>query len=60
MRRYYSDRKRVLLLELDPGLLSSKLVVEPSTNDELYPHIYGTINRDAIVSVSEKSLDQIA
>ena len=49
--RYYSDAGDVLVLTVETEKLTSRLVNEPSTNNEIYPHIYGTINRDAIVSV---------
>jgi len=48
--RYYSDADEIVILEIDPNLLTSKLVVEPSTAGESYPHVYGPINKDAIVS----------
>lgn len=54
--RYYSRAARVLILSLDTDMLTSKLVEEPSTGGEVYPHIYGTINRDAIVGVDERRI----
>ena len=56
LQRYYSGSESVVLLEIDSDKLTSKLVNEPSTNNEIYPHIYGPINRDAIVGVAEKRL----
>lgn len=58
LQRYYRDAERVLILQVEPKLLSSKLVEEPSTNGEIYPHIYGTINRSAIVGVEERKLTE--
>jgi uncharacterized protein (DUF952 family) len=49
--RYYKDAVEVLILEIETDKLTSKLVTEPSTNDEIYPHIYGEINREAIEEV---------
>jgi len=54
--RYYSGVEKVILLEIDPELLTSELRVEASTNEELYPHIYGPINNGAVVSVMEHEL----
>jgi uncharacterized protein (DUF952 family) len=51
IERYYGAEKELLLLEIDPTLLTAKLMEEASTNGDLYPHIYGTINKDAIVGV---------
>ncbi len=56
LKRYYSGVDKVLLLEIDSEKLTSKLVNEPSTNDEIYPHIYGAINRDAIVNITPRTL----
>jgi uncharacterized protein (DUF952 family) len=56
LKRYYSAAERVKVLEIDPSKLTSKLVVEPSTNGESYPHVYGPIDRDAIVRVEERKI----
>jgi uncharacterized protein (DUF952 family) len=48
-----------LILKIDPEKLTSKLVNEPSTNNEIYPHIYGPINREAVVEIKEKDLTGI-
>lgn len=54
IKRYYSDAKSLVVLKIDPEKLSSKLINEPSTNNEIYPHIYGQINREAIISFEAK------
>jgi len=54
LKRYYSDVERVLILKIDTDKLLSKLVKEPSTNDEIYPHIYGRLNTSAVVDVQER------
>jgi uncharacterized protein (DUF952 family) len=56
LERYYSDVEQVAILEIDPSKLTSKLVEEPSTNNEIYPHIYGKINKDAVVGVKERDI----
>lgn len=56
LKRYYRDAKRVLILTIEPEKLKSRLVSEPSTNNEIYPHIYGEINRDAIVGIEERDV----
>ncbi len=50
LQRYYNDAEKVLILTIDTGKLTSKLVEEPSTNNEIYPHIYGKINLDSVIS----------
>ena len=52
--RYYSDESSLVILEIDPELLMSRMIKEPSTNSEIYPHVYGPINRNAIVSIVER------
>jgi uncharacterized protein (DUF952 family) len=56
LNRYYKDVEKVVILAIDPALLTSKLVEEPSTGGEIYPHIYGKINRNAIIETKERSL----
>jgi uncharacterized protein (DUF952 family) len=54
--RYYSGAERIIVLEIETDKLMSRMLKEPSTNSEIYPHIYGPINRDAIVRIEERSL----
>lgn len=54
--RYYSGAGEVLVLTIETERLTSRLVNEPSTNNEIYPHIYGRINRDAVVSVDTRQI----
>ena len=56
LERYYKNASRVLILHINPHLLTSELIAEPSTNREIYPHIYGKINRSSIVNVEERNL----
>lgn len=56
--RYYSGEKSVVVLEIDSDRLMSRMIKEPSTNNEIYPHIYGPINRDAIVGVKEREINR--
>jgi len=56
LKRYYSNVDEVTILEIDPEKLTSKLVIEPSTGGENYPHIYGPINVDAIVSTEQRKI----
>jgi uncharacterized protein (DUF952 family) len=56
LKRYYSADDEVIVLEIDPAKLDSKLVVEPSTGGEKYPHVYGTINTEAIVGEERRKI----
>lgn len=57
LQRYYKTAEKVLILTIDTERLKSKPVAEPSTGSEIYPHIYGAINRDAIVEIKEKQIE---
>ncbi len=50
LQRYYKGTEKVLILTIDTEKLTSKLVEEPSTNNEIYPHIYGKINLESVIS----------
>ena len=59
LQRYYKDAKKVLILTLETEKLTSKLVEEPSTGGEIYPHIYGAINAEAIIEIKERQIENI-
>ena len=48
LKRYYENAGTVLILTIETEKLTSELVEEASTNNEIYPHIYGKINKDAV------------
>ena len=54
LARYYKNAACVFILHINPHLLTSKLIAEPSTKGEIYPHIYGKINKSSIVNVEER------
>ena len=56
LERYYKNRSKVLILHVNPHLLTANLIADPSTGGEVYPHIYGKINKPAIVETEEKFL----
>lgn len=49
IQRYFASAGAIAILEIDPARLTSPLVAEPSTGGEIYPHVYGPIDREAIV-----------
>ncbi len=57
LQRYYKDAPEVLILTIETEKLMSELVSESSTGGEIYPHIYGEINRDAVVEIEERKLN---
>ena len=56
LNRYYKNTERVLFLEIETEKLTSELINEPSTGGEIYPHIYGKINKEAIANIEERNL----
>ncbi|MFQ6030824.1 MAG: DUF952 domain-containing protein [Dehalococcoidia bacterium] len=48
-QRLYAGRTDLAVLEVETDLLAAPLKREPSRSGEIYPHIYGTINTDAVV-----------
>lgn len=50
LNRYFKGVENLVILTIDVNLLTSKLVFEKSTNNELFPHVYDVINRDSIIS----------
>jgi uncharacterized protein (DUF952 family) len=50
---FYAGQPGLVLLVVDPRRLTSELRWEPGTDlaTELFPHVYGPINLDAVVQV---------
>lgn len=47
--RFYADAEDLLILHIDAERLSSPLREEASGTGEVFPHIYGPLNRDAVI-----------
>ncbi len=54
LERYYKGQTNLLLLHIDESKLLAALKYElaPSVN-ELFPHVFGVINLDAVTSIQE-------
>ena len=54
LERYYKDKTDLLLMHIDEDKLEAKLKYElaPSVN-EMFPHVFGNINLDAVVKTTE-------
>lgn len=50
---WFAGQAGLLLLVIDPTRLKSEVRMEPGTDkpDELFPHIYGLINLEAVIQV---------
>lgn len=64
--KYYPRQRGLLILMIDPSLLTSELRWEPPAEGapppgvpegEAFPHVYGPINLDAIVKVYDLETD---
>ena len=53
LSRYYQNVPNLLLLHVDTDKLMHELKYEPATQGELFPHLYGPLNKDAVVRVEE-------
>ena len=54
--RLYPGETNLLVLDVDLEKLTSELKEEPSRSGEIYPHIYGMLNADAVVRERELKL----
>jgi uncharacterized protein (DUF952 family) len=54
LERYFAGKANLVKLVIDTGLLTNELKYElaPSFNEE-FPHVFGTINLDAVIEVVE-------
>ncbi len=54
LQRYYQNQTDLLLLEVDESKLTAELKYEiaPSVN-ELFPHLFGRLNLNAVTAVTE-------
>jgi uncharacterized protein (DUF952 family) len=55
IKRYYPGVDEVVVLTIDTERLMSRVVNEASTANDIYPHIYGPVNRDAIVRTQRRN-----
>jgi uncharacterized protein (DUF952 family) len=51
LERYFKGKTDLVLIQLDESKLTAELKYEISTNDEQFPHLYGPINREAVMKV---------
>jgi uncharacterized protein (DUF952 family) len=57
IRRYYAHYEKVIVVGIETDKLMSRVVKEPSTSNEIYPHVYGPLNRNAMISVIERTVE---
>lgn len=66
VEKFYPGQPGLLLLMIDPALLSSELKWEPPSDGapppgvperDLFPHVYGPVNLDAVLKVFDLAAD---
>lgn len=60
LERYYKNEGNLVLLFIDESKLTSEVKFEYSTNDELFPHLYGGLNLDAIMQVTKGTATELS
>jgi uncharacterized protein (DUF952 family) len=50
-RYYRNDRRTWYVLVIAADALTSELKYEPGADGVLYPHVYGSLNRDAVIEM---------
>jgi uncharacterized protein (DUF952 family) len=54
LQRYFQNKTGLLKLRIDPSLLKSNLQFDLSSAlNESFPHIYGKLNCEAVVDISD-------
>lgn len=49
--KHFRGQRDLLLVAVDPGRLGAALVWEPSRGGALFPHLYGSLDLSAVISV---------
>jgi uncharacterized protein (DUF952 family) len=55
LERYFAGLTDLVVLYIDESRLTSQLKHEPATGGEHFPHIYGSINKESVVSAEPLS-----
>lgn len=53
LNRYYNGQISLLKLHIDTAKLKAELKYEQATSDDFFPHLYGSLNKDAVLVVEE-------
>ncbi len=58
LERYFGGINEITILHLEESLLTSELKYEVATANESFPHIFGKINKEAVVEISHFSRNE--
>jgi len=50
---WFPGRDDLLLMKIDPGLVSAQIKYEDGGDGQLFPHVYGPIEKHAVVAVED-------
>lgn len=53
LERYYAGQTDLLKLHVDTEKLSAELKFEQATNNEFFPHLFGRLNKSAVLEVED-------
>jgi uncharacterized protein (DUF952 family) len=53
LERYYAGQTDLLKLHVDTDKLSAELKYELATNNEFFPHLFGRLNKSAVLKIEE-------
>ncbi len=51
--RYFKSQKNLLQLTISPSKVKSKIQYDEAPNGEYFPHIYGPMNKEAIIEIKK-------
>jgi len=57
-RRHFAGQEDLVVLEVEAEELGPSLIWEPSRGGELFPHLYGALAVDKVVSVTDAPLGE--
>ena len=58
LAKYFAGQRDLVLLAVDPGRLGERLRWEESRGGELFPHLYGPLDLDHVISVEALVLQE--
>ncbi|PEY40386.1 hypothetical protein CN354_08475 [Bacillus cereus] len=57
--KHFSTEMELVLLVINPSLVEAEIKYELASNGQNYPHIYGTVNANAVVKVVELQKENV-
>ncbi len=51
--RFFKDKKDLVILSIDPALVKAEIRYEGADPNNLFPHIYGELDIDAVIQATD-------